>query len=85
MTVKLLTEQHLEFLISNGGCTGLAEPTLVKIPHCWKSHVVGSIVLIIKPSHEIFVVTALSAKKAQGNLGICLDSPERLLLTYTNY
>ena len=34
MSVKLLTEHHLEFL----GCTGLPEPTLVKIPHCWKSH-----------------------------------------------
>ena len=35
MTVKLLTD----FLSLKGGCTGLAESTLVKIPHCWKSHV----------------------------------------------
>ena len=35
MSVKQLTEQHLEFL----SCTGLSECTLVKIPHCWKSHV----------------------------------------------
>ena len=39
MTVKLLTEQHLEFLSLKGGCTGLSESTLVKMPHCWKSHV----------------------------------------------
>ena len=39
MTVKLLTEQHLEFLSLKGGCTGLSESTLVKIPHCWKLHV----------------------------------------------
>ena len=39
MTVKLLTEHHLEFLSLKGGCTGLSESTLVKMPHCWKSHV----------------------------------------------
>ena len=38
MTVKLLAKQHLEFLSLKGGCTGLSESTLVKIPHCWKSH-----------------------------------------------
>ena len=39
MRVKLMTEHHLEFLILKGGCTGLSESTLVKMPHCWKSHV----------------------------------------------
>ena len=39
MPVKLLTEQHLEFLSSKGGCTDLSESTLVKMSHCWKSHV----------------------------------------------
>ena len=39
MTVKLRTEHHLEFLNLKGGCTGLSESTLVKMPHCWKSHV----------------------------------------------
>ena len=39
MTVKLLTEQHLEFLSLKGGCTGSSEYTLVKMPHCWESHV----------------------------------------------
>ena len=37
MTVKLLTQHHLEFLSLKGGCTGSSESTLVKIPHCWKS------------------------------------------------
>ena len=41
MTVKLLTEHHLEFLSLKGGCTGSPECTLVKMPHCWKSHVVA--------------------------------------------
>ena len=39
MTVNLLTEQYLEFLNLKGGCTGSFESTLVKMPHCWKSHV----------------------------------------------
>ena len=70
MTVKLMTEQHLEFLSLKGGCTGLSESmlakchifgnhmshfiqldhddissesTLVKMPHCWKSHVTAHI------------------------------------------
>ena len=38
MIVKLLTEQHLEFLSLKEGCTGSSESTLVKMPHCWKSH-----------------------------------------------
>ena len=43
MSVKLLTEHHLEFLSLKGGCTGSSESTLVKMPHCWKSHVAAHI------------------------------------------
>ena len=43
MTVKLLTELHLEFLSLKGGCTGASESTLVKMPHCWKSHATAHI------------------------------------------
>ena len=39
MTIKLLTESQFEFLSLKGGCTGSYESTLVKMPHCWKSHV----------------------------------------------
>ena len=39
MIVKLLTEHHLEFLSLNGGRIGSSESTLVKMPHCSKSHV----------------------------------------------
>ena len=42
MTVKLLTEQQLECVSLKGGCTGSSESKLVKMPHCWKSHVAGS-------------------------------------------
>ena len=44
MSVKLLTEHHLEFLSLKRGCTGSTESTLVKKPHCWKSHVAAHIV-----------------------------------------
>ena len=44
MNIQLLTEYHLEFLSLKGGCTGSSESTLVKIPHCWKSHVAALMV-----------------------------------------
>ena len=43
MTVKLLTEHHLECLSLKGGGTGSSEATHVKMPHCWKSHVTAHI------------------------------------------
>ena len=41
MSVKLLTEHHLRFLSLKAGCRGSSESTLVKMPHCWKSHVMA--------------------------------------------
>ena len=38
VAVKLLTEHNLVFPSLKGGCTGLFVSTLVKMPHCWKSH-----------------------------------------------
>ena len=52
MSVMLLTEQHLEFLSLKGGCTGLSESTLVKMPHCWRSHVVAHFVTITLASSQ---------------------------------
>ena len=48
MTVKLLTEHHLEFLSLKGGYTGSSESTLVKMTHCWKSHDAATVILIGK-------------------------------------
>ena len=48
MDVKLLTEFCLEFLSLKVGRTGLSESTLVKMPHCWKSHVTAQMVSSIK-------------------------------------
>ena len=47
MTVKLLTEHHLEFLRLKGGCAGWSESTLVKMPHCWKSHAAAHVITMI--------------------------------------
>ena len=44
MTVKQLTEHLLEFLSVKGGGTGSSESSLVKITHCWKSHVTAPII-----------------------------------------
>ena len=41
MIAKLLTEHHLEFISLKGGCRGSSESTLVKMPHCWKSHIMA--------------------------------------------
>ena len=43
MSIKLLTEHDLEFLSLKGGCTGSSESTLVKMQHCWKSHIAAHI------------------------------------------
>ena len=45
MSIKLLTERHLEFLSFKGSSTGSSESTPIKIPHCRKSHVTAHILL----------------------------------------
>ena len=51
MSVKLLSEHHLELLSLIGGSIGSSESTLVKMPHCWKSHVVAQIMIFF---HVLF-------------------------------
>ena len=53
MTVKLLTEQHLKFLSLKGGYAGSSESTLVKIPHCLKSHITAHLWCRIAVAPEI--------------------------------
>ena len=45
MIVKLLTEQHLEFISLRGGCLGSPESIHVKMPHCSKLHVTAQVLL----------------------------------------
>ena len=59
MSVKILTEHHLEFLSSTGGCTGSSECTLVKMPHCWKSRVAAHIICVLQVTiiEKVFLST----------------------------
>ena len=47
MIVKLLAEHHLAFLSLKGGCTGSSEYTHVKMQHCWKSHALAHIIMLV--------------------------------------
>ena len=53
INVKLLTEHHFEFPSLKGDCMGSSESTPVKMPHCWKSHVVAYIGFLCKELHII--------------------------------
>ena len=55
MTVELPTEQHLEFLSLTGGGTGSSESTLVKMPHCWKSHVAAQMYMRMHFCYQFMV------------------------------
>ena len=61
MTVKLLTEQHLEFLSLIEGCTGSYESTFVKMPHCWKS--LGTVHSLFMILLYVSFLTILAADK----------------------
>ena len=61
MSVKLLTEHNLEFLSLKGGCKGLSEYTLVKMPHCWKSHVTAQ--FMFSPGYVLPICSTNSLSK----------------------
>ena len=69
MSVKLLAEHHLEFLSLTGGCTSLSKPTLVKIPHRWKSHV--QLKWFGPRSGQKFCPSRSGSACAQVNLSLC--------------
>ena len=52
MIVKLPTEHLLELLTLKGGYTGSSESTLVKISHCWKSHVTAHLIYLPYDIHN---------------------------------
>ena len=53
MSVKLLTEHHLEFLSLKEGCKGSSDFTLVKMPHCLKYHVTAQLMIMISLSNDV--------------------------------
>ena len=52
MTVKLMTEEHLEFLSLTRGCIDSFVSTLVKRSHCWNSHVAAHIWSVTKLNYD---------------------------------
>ena len=60
ITVKLLTEQHLELLSLTGGCRGSSESKLVKMPNCLKSHVAAHLLTLSRlESHKQVILHTL--------------------------
>ena len=81
MTVKLQTEHHLEFLSFKGGCTDSSESTLVKLPHCRKSHVAAQVLVLYL--NLPFVYNTFS--KSSLCLGVEMTALIAWLLSYTYY
>ena len=86
MPVKLLTEHHLENLSLKGGYTGSSESTLVKMSHCWKSHVMAhfySFSNITNKHGDVFLwnpCNSFSYPKGKttstcGNVAVCMRLP----------
>ena len=58
MTVKLLTEHHLEFLSFKGGCRGSPESTHIKMPHCTRLKLLFRRILLKGMSNSIHDASA---------------------------
>ena len=71
MSVKLLTEYHLELLSSKGGCTGSSESAHVKMPHSWRSHVTAHLF-----NHFLYVNVQWSWSLVFTSLILCLCDNE---------
>ena len=59
----IMTEHHLEFLSLKGGYTGLSESTLVKMLHCWKSHVTAQLYIVTGELHVPLEVCGAVVKR----------------------
>ena len=70
MSVKLLTEYHLEFLSLKGGCRSSSESAHVKMPHCWESHALTHML-----SHDL----AYTRKVNICHLRACYDAKPRVV------
>ena len=71
MIVKLLTEHYLEFLSLKGDCRCSFESTLVKMPHCWKSHVTAH--LMFSWIYIVHLNTTSAASHSTSCLEVTLD------------
>ena len=85
MIVKLLSEHHLEFQSLRGGCRGSSESTLVKMPHCWKSHATAHRILELiayAQNHSLNAHAQLSS--VVGGVSFCLSPTRITFFMYTS-
>ena len=81
MSVKLLTEHHLEFLSLKGGCTCSSESTLVRMPHCMKSHAVARMISIAIIKDQISTHgTARKRQETATHLSLCIQVTQEFVL-----
>ena len=73
MIVRLLTELHLEFLSLKGGCTGSSESTLVKMPHCWKSHALAHLVCVKYCANFLSVLSVFACQSNVGSVRLAFS------------
>ena len=59
MSVKLLTEYHLECVSFRGGSRGSSGSTLVKMSNCWKSHATAQIFIYRKAMLQCYLEVVL--------------------------
>ena len=55
MIVKLLTENHFEFLSLKEDCRGSSKSTLDKMPNCWKSHAGAEFVFLLNSYYDAII------------------------------
>ena len=80
MSVKVLTEHHLELLSLKGGNTDSSESIHVKMPNCWKSHVAAHITF---DSTKISTIHRTSIHKS-GLLHVLLKIVVKCLVTWAD-
>ena len=89
MTVKPLTEHHLEFLSLKGSCSGASESTLVRMSHCLKLRVTAHFITVYKKhvlvvrkrNVKTYVLGAHSETFLLRTQNICLfDNKENIIL-----
>ena len=78
MSVRLLTEHHLEFLSLKGGCIYLSESAHVKMPYIVGNHM-SQLICSFGSETSIFV-TSIATKEETGNFGLKANTTNVMLL-----
>ena len=68
MSVKRLTEHHLEFLSFKGVCTASSESIHVKMPHCWKSK--SRLIIYVPENGGLDLIASTSSESSDESVHI---------------